>query len=110
MIYNFLDKETKRLEEELNEHKKNLSNLQMKKEENKRFIHLLTETINKKCAGFTPYEITREEELKIAKLKQENVFIDEQINELEEGIIEQEAMLLEYKKVLDMARDLEKKN
>ena len=110
MIYNFLDKETKRLEEELNEDKKTLVELQIKRQENRKFVQVLKETIEHKCAGFTPYEITKEEERKIEELKKENVMLDEQITELENSIFEQESMLSEYKKIVGMAKDLEEKS
>lgn len=109
MIYNFLDKETKRLEEELNEDKKTLVELQIKRQENKKFVQVLKETIEHKCASFTPYEVTKEEERKIEELKKENVMLDEQITELENSIFEQESMLSEYKKIVGMAKDLEEK-
>ena len=109
MIYDFLDKETKRLEEELNEDKKALSELQIKKQENKKFVQVLKDTIEHKCAGFTPYEVTKEEERKIEELKKENAIIEEQIMELENSIFEQESMLSEYKKIAEMAKDLEDK-
>lgn len=109
MIHDFLDKETKRMEEELNELKKKLSELEIKKQEDKTFIHRLKESIDRKYAGFTPYAITKEEDLKIQELKVEIAALDDEIKELQIEIISQEEMISEYKKILEVAKTLEEK-
>ncbi len=109
MVYEFLDKELKRLETELNNIKKKLSDTQVQKQETKKFIQILNETMDRKYAGFTPYEVTKDEEVKIKELRIKTEIITEDINELERQILELEDRVLEYKTMMEFAYKLENK-
>ncbi len=109
MIYEFLNNELKRLEAELNNLKKKLSDTQVQKQETKKFIQILNETMDRKYAGFTPYEVTKDEEVKIKELKLKVDTINEDINILERQILELEDRVLEYKTMMEFAYKLENK-
>lgn len=110
MIYEFLKKETEALLQELNINKNNLLELEIKRQEAKRFIRILDETTDRKYAGFTPYEVNKEEDMKIDELKQELKLLEEHIKPLEIKLSELEKKAAEYEKMTKYAKLLENIN
>jgi len=96
MIYQFLLREKKSLEEQLNNCRIKLSDLEIRKKETKRFIQILNENTDRKYAGFTPYDVTKEEDTKIIELKKVLRLLDSDIKILQDSVKELESKIEEY--------------
>lgn len=99
MLYEFLKKETDALSFELNEKKKALAKLETDRQEAKIFIRMLNESTDRKYAGFTPYEVTKDEDNKIEEVKQNLKRIDNEIEILKNEIPKLENRVEEYEKM-----------
>ena len=107
MIYEFLEKETKILKDELQELILRCEELEVKKQENKKFIQILNESLDRKYAGFTPYEVTKDEDIKIQELRQQVKNIEEELFILKNRLPKLENKVHEYEKMAEYAFKLE---
>lgn len=107
MIYEFLFRETSQLEEQLNKEKATLLQLEVDREENKKFSVKIEESVDRKYAGFTPYDINQKEDVKLAEIKQTIKCLEEDIQKQRNLIADLEKRVVEYKIMTQKAKVLE---
>lgn len=107
MLYDFLRNEKNGYEELLTNHIKQLETLETSRIETKKFIKILNQSTDRKYAGFTPFEVTKEEDAKLIELKKTLASIEDEIQQLQITIAELDGKVKEYDEIMKEALRLE---